>query len=112
LEDGKKRILWNMDLADALHTALAFLLFFGEFAFARNISGVALGERGPPRPQSSVGNQHHGTFLRMAATVSRAITRLPIVPRSGTSIIWREISFRRRVTCLWRIAISLIIPDH
>src|SRR5580704_401117 len=43
-EDGKKRFLGDINLTDALHAALAFFLLFEEFAFARNVSAVALGE--------------------------------------------------------------------
>src|SRR6266403_4686053 len=43
-ENGKERFLGNIHLADALHAALAFFLFFEEFAFAGNVAAVALGE--------------------------------------------------------------------
>src|SRR5229473_2367577 len=43
-ENGEEGFLRDVDLADALHAALAFFLFFEEFAFAGNVSAVALGE--------------------------------------------------------------------
>src|SRR6266851_5192660 len=43
-EDGEEGFLRNVDLADALHAALAFFLFFEEFTFARDVAAVALGE--------------------------------------------------------------------
>jgi len=43
-ENGEEGFLRNIDLAYALHAALPFFLFFEEFAFARNVSAVALGE--------------------------------------------------------------------
>src|SRR5260370_3635495 len=44
LQNGEEGFLRNVDLADALHAALAFFLLFEEFAFAGNVSAVALGE--------------------------------------------------------------------
>src|SRR5260370_11799654 len=44
LQNGEEGFLRNVDLADALHAALAFFLFFEELAFARNVSTIALGE--------------------------------------------------------------------
>src|SRR5882762_7619373 len=44
LQNGEEGFLRNVHLADALHAALAFFLFFEEFAFARNVAAVALGE--------------------------------------------------------------------
>src|ERR1700687_3345501 len=44
LQDGEEGLLRDVDLADALHAALAFFLLFEEFAFAGNVSAVALGE--------------------------------------------------------------------
>src|SRR5277367_1334173 len=41
-QHGEKRFLGNVYAADALHAFLAFLLFFEEFPFARDISAVAL----------------------------------------------------------------------
>src|SRR5438093_4053702 len=43
-EDGEEGFLRDVHLADALHAALAFFLFFEEFAFARNVAAVAFGE--------------------------------------------------------------------
>src|SRR5262249_30770941 len=40
----QKGFLRYVHFADALHSLLAFLLFFQELAFARDISTVALGE--------------------------------------------------------------------
>src|SRR6266581_86954 len=44
LQNGEEGFLRNVDLADALHAALAFFLLFEEFAFAGNISAVTFGE--------------------------------------------------------------------
>src|SRR5258707_13328795 len=44
LEHGEEGFLRNVDLADALHAALAFFLLFEEFTLARDVSSVALGE--------------------------------------------------------------------
>src|SRR5713101_7220485 len=43
-EDREEGFLRDVNLADALHAAFAFFLFFEEFAFARNVAAVALGE--------------------------------------------------------------------
>ena len=43
-EDGEEGFLGNVHLADALHAALAFFLFFEKFAFAGNVAAVAFGE--------------------------------------------------------------------
>src|SRR6267142_4774464 len=43
-ENGEEGFLRDVHLADALHAAFAFFLFFEEFAFARNVAAVALGE--------------------------------------------------------------------
>src|SRR5258708_32202839 len=43
-QDGEEGFLRDVDLADALHAALAFFLFFEKFAFAGNVAAVALGE--------------------------------------------------------------------
>src|SRR5204863_8905268 len=42
-ENGEEGFLRDVHLADALHAALAFFLFFEEFAFAGNVATVALG---------------------------------------------------------------------
>src|SRR6266446_424895 len=44
LKNGEEGFLWDVYLADALHAALTFFLFFEEFAFARNVFAVALGK--------------------------------------------------------------------
>src|SRR6266566_2918143 len=44
LEDGEKRFLRNVHLADTLHALLAFFLFFEQLAFAGDVAAVALGE--------------------------------------------------------------------
>ena len=44
LQHGEERFLRNVHAADALHALLAFFLFFEEFAFARDVSAVALGD--------------------------------------------------------------------
>src|SRR6266850_1020714 len=44
LQHGEERFLRNVNLADALHAALAFFLFLEEFAFAGNVTAVAFGE--------------------------------------------------------------------
>ena len=63
----------NIDLADALHAALAFFLFFEEFAFARNVSAVALGEHvfadsgdGFARNDSAADGRLDGYFKHLA----------------------------------------------
>jgi len=76
-QNGEEGFLRDVHLADALHAALAFFLLFEEFAFARDVSAIAFGEN----------------VLRMAATVSRAITRLPIAAWIGTSNIAAESVF-------------------
>src|SRR5260370_25719739 len=43
LQHGEERFLRNVNLADTLHAALAFFLFFEEFAFARDVAAIALG---------------------------------------------------------------------
>src|SRR5579863_8482742 len=43
-KDGEEGLLWNIDLADALHPLLAFLLLFQELSLAGNVAAVALGE--------------------------------------------------------------------
>src|SRR5208337_1840627 len=40
----QKRLLRNVHFANSLHALLAFLLFFQQFAFARDVAAVALGE--------------------------------------------------------------------
>jgi hypothetical protein len=44
LEHREEGFLRNIDLADALHAALAFFLFFEQLAFARDVPAVAFGE--------------------------------------------------------------------
>src|SRR5216683_830475 len=44
LQNREKGFLRDVHLADTLHAALAFFLFFEEFAFAGNVAAVALGE--------------------------------------------------------------------
>src|SRR2546423_15358333 len=44
LQNREERFLRDLDLADALHPLLAFLLFLEELAFARDVAAVALGE--------------------------------------------------------------------
>src|SRR5258708_39899609 len=43
-EDGEEGFWWDFHLADTLHAALAFFLFFEEFAFAGNVAAVTLGK--------------------------------------------------------------------
>src|SRR6266849_2615543 len=43
-EDGEKGLLWNVDLADALHALFAFFLFFEELALAGDVTAVAFGQ--------------------------------------------------------------------
>src|SRR5437016_3177723 len=59
--------LRDVDLADALHAALAFFLFFKEFAFARNVAAVALGE-------NVFANRRDG-FARNHAAANRRLNR-------------------------------------
>ena len=44
LEHSEEGFLRAVHLADAFHTAFAFFLLFEEFAFARDVAAVALGE--------------------------------------------------------------------
>src|SRR5215472_17163565 len=44
LQYCQKGLLRDFDAADALHALLAFLLFLEQFALARNIAAIALGE--------------------------------------------------------------------
>ena len=43
-ENGEEGFLGDVDLADALHAAFAFFLFFEEFAFAGNVATITFGE--------------------------------------------------------------------
>src|SRR6267378_2746913 len=43
LQHCQKRFLRNLDPADFLHALLAFLLLFEQFALARDVAAVALG---------------------------------------------------------------------
>src|SRR6266849_10595936 len=43
-EDGKKRFLGNIHLADAFHAALALFLFFEQLAFARDVAAITFGQ--------------------------------------------------------------------
>src|SRR3989449_9529884 len=44
LEDREEGFLGNVHAADAFHAPLAFFLFFEEFALARDVAAIALGE--------------------------------------------------------------------
>src|SRR5690242_10345400 len=43
-QNREEGFLRNVHLADALHAALAFFLFFEQLAFARDVAAVALGK--------------------------------------------------------------------
>ena len=43
-EDGEEGLLRNIDLADAFHALLAFLLLFQELALTADVSAVAFGD--------------------------------------------------------------------
>src|SRR5437660_2721143 len=66
-EDGEEGFLRDVHLADALHAALAFFLFFEEFAFARNVAAVALGKY-------VLANRRNG-FARNHAAANRRLNR-------------------------------------
>ena len=66
----------HLDPADRLHLLLAFLLLLEQLALAGDVAAVALGS----------------TSLRLAFTVSRAMTLPPIAAWIGTSNICRGIS--------------------
>src|SRR5882762_9534180 len=75
LQNGEEGFLRNVHLADALHAALAFFLFFEEFAFARNVAAVALGE-------NVLANRGH-RFARDHAAANRGLNRhLKHLPRN------------------------------
>src|SRR5258706_3907832 len=77
-QDGEKGFLRNVHLADALHAALAFLLFFEEFALARNVAAVALGE--------NVFADGRDGFARNDAAANRGLDRhLKHLPRNQFS---------------------------
>src|SRR5271166_2889735 len=44
LKDREEGLLRDVHLADAFHALFAFFLFFEEFAFARDVAAVALGQ--------------------------------------------------------------------
>src|SRR3989337_1787314 len=43
-KDGQERLLRDLDVAEALHALLAFLLLLQQLALARDVAAVALGE--------------------------------------------------------------------
>src|SRR5712671_6912735 len=77
-EDGEEGFLRDIHLADALHAALAFFLFFEEFALAGNVSAVAFGE--------NVFADGRNGFARDDAAANRGLDRhLKHLPRNELS---------------------------
>src|SRR5438552_8078445 len=75
LEYGQKRFLRDLDAPDALHALLAFLLFLQEFALARDVAAIALGEHVLP-------HRLHA-FARDDAAANRRLNRdLEQLPRN------------------------------
>src|SRR5579883_1355584 len=73
LEHRKERLLRNIHAPHALHPLLAFLLFFEQLPFARNIAAVALGENVFPQRR----NRFPGDDLRSDRRLQRNLEHLP-----------------------------------
>src|SRR4029077_18690393 len=57
-ENSEKRLRWNIDAPHALHAPLAFFLLLQEFALARNIAAVALGDHVFANRADRLGRHH------------------------------------------------------
>src|SRR6266566_7821644 len=65
LEHRHERLLRNLDRADSLHSPLAFLLLFQQFAFAGDVSAIAFRENVLPDRGNGLPSDHLAADRRL-----------------------------------------------